>query len=64
MFSSAEIKEHLNINVRTEDGECTGRRGISALSCFLYFAKFEVCIFEAKIMDQMLYSYTHFTMTR
>lgn len=24
MFSSAEIKEHLHINVRPEDGECAG----------------------------------------
>lgn len=48
MFSTAEIKERLLINMRTENQDCVCRRGISALSCFLYSAKFEVCIFEAK----------------
>lgn len=32
VFSSAEIKEQLHIDVGTEDGECVCRRGISAIS--------------------------------
>lgn len=57
MFSSAEIKEHLHINVRPEDGEYMCRRGISALSCLLHSAKFGEHIFEARIIDQVLYSF-------